>query len=231
MAVTPSLKTGSPHLSTDESRDIERLVARLRELGPLDAQPPWGRASAGYDHIGAKLADAVLQSGVGYEVFVRPRVDRIAADYPTGRTTTGFLLHLNSDGPTKVLNLKSGRKLRTIVELAQFLLDGGVETATDLWNWLQVAGNSSLLMGVHGVGPKTISFLKLLVGLDAIAVDRQVLRFVQEAGVDLKDPELIETILTKAGRQLGLSGAQVDQLVWRSMTARDKRVATLPPAT
>ena len=160
-------------------------------------------------------------------MFVRPRVDRIAADYPTGRTTSGFLLHLHSDGPTKVLNLRSGRKLRTIVELATFLINVGVETTADLRSWLQVAGHSPLLMTVHGVGPKTVSFLKLLVGLDAIAVDRQVLRFVQEASVDLKAPELVEAILTKAGKQLGLSGADVDQLVWRSMAARKRRVAPL----
>jgi hypothetical protein len=220
-------RTAIARVSTDESRDVERLVARLRELGPLEARPPWGRASARYDHMGAKLADAVLQSGVGYEVFVRPRVDRIVVDYPTGRTTSGFLLHLHSDGPTKVLNLRCGRKLRTIVELATFLINVGVETTADLRSWLQVAGHSPLLMTVHGVGPKTVSFLKLLVGLDAIAVDRQVLRFVQEASVDLKAPELVEAILTKAGKQLGLSGADVDQLVWRSMAARKRRVAPL----
>jgi hypothetical protein len=69
------------------------------------------------------------------------------------------------------------------------------------------------------VGPKTVSFLKLLVGLDAVAVDRQLLRFVKEAGVELKAPELVEAALTTAGKQLGLSGAEVDQLVWRSMSA------------
>jgi len=79
------------------------------------------------------------------------------------------------------------------------------------------------LLTVHGVGPKTVSFLKLLVGLDAIAVDRQILRFVQGAGVDLKAPDLVEAILTKAGKKLGLTGAQVDQLVWRSMAARDRQ--------
>jgi endonuclease III len=120
---------------------------------------------------------------------------------------------LRSEGPTTVLKWKAGRKLRTIVELAQFFVDRGVETTTDLCSWLQIAGNPSSLMSVHGVGPKTVSFLKLLVGLDAIAVDRQILRFVQEAGVDLKAPDVVEAILTKAGKQLGLSGAQVDQLV------------------
>ena len=54
-------------------RYIKRLVARLRKLGCPKA---WGRASARYEHMGAKLAYAVLQRAVNYEVFVRKRVDR-----------------------------------------------------------------------------------------------------------------------------------------------------------
>src|SRR3954453_4890994 len=68
-----------------------------------------------------------------------------------------------------ILNLKSGRKLRTIVELTKFLVDQGVQTTSDLRTWLHAGGNASSLMSVHGVGPKTVSFLKLLVGLDAVA--------------------------------------------------------------
>src|SRR5262245_10215444 len=195
-------------MSVSESPDVERLVVRLRTLGGLETLPRWGRASADYDHMGAKLADAVLQSGVNYEVFVRPRVDRIAAAAPAGQTTSAFLELLRCHGPEKILDLKSGRKLRTIVELTEFLVDQGVQTTTELRTWLQTAGNASSLMAVHGVGPKTASFLKLLVGLDAIAVDRQVLRFVKEAGVDVTAPDLVEDILTKAGKQLGLSGAE-----------------------
>jgi hypothetical protein len=207
-------------VNTEEARNVERLVARLQQLGSPEAQPPWGRASARYDHVGAKLADAVLQSGVGYEVFVRPRVDRIASDCPTGHTASGFLQLLRSEGPIKVLNLKSGRKLRTIVELTEFFVEHRVETTTDLRSWLQTVGNASSLTAVHGVGPKTASFLKLLVGLDAIAVDIHILRFVQEAGVVLRAPDAVEAVLTKAGHQLGLSGEQVDQLVWRHMAGR-----------
>jgi hypothetical protein len=210
-------------MSGEASLDVKRLVARLRKLDPLDTLPQWGRASAGYDHMGAKLADAVLQSGVNYEVFVRPRVDRIAAEFPTGKTTAGFLELLRSQGPDKILSLKSGRKLRTIGELTQFLGKEGLQTTSELRAWLQSPDNALSLEAVHGVGPKTISFLKLLVGLDAVAVDRQVLRFLKEAGVHSTDPRAVETLLTRAGEQLGLSGAQVDQMVWRHMSARDAK--------
>jgi len=170
--------------------------------------------------MGAKLADAVLQSGFTYETVVRPRVERIAADCSKGHTTSGFLAILKTEGAAKVLKLKAGRKLRTIMEITQFFLDQRVETTADLRSWLQSAGSASKLMTVYGVGPKTVSFLKLLVGLDAIAVDVHILRFVEEAGVDLKDPELVEIVLTKAGSKVGLTGAQVDQLVWRAMAAK-----------
>lgn len=210
-------------LGEDDSHDVECLVAHLRLLGSPEAQSPWGRASATYDHMGAKLADAVLQSGVKYEVFVRPRVDAIARDYPEARTASGFLTLLESEGPVKILNLKSGRKLRTIVELTQFFVERGVEETADLKRWLLTAGNPSSMVVVHGVGPKTISFLKLLVGLDAIAVDVHILRFVNGAGVKVTSPELVEAALTKAGAMLGLSGEQVDQLVWRHMAARAER--------
>lgn len=210
-------------MSTDQSRDVDLLAARLRQLGSPEAQQPWGRASAPYDHVGAKLADAVLQSGVNYEVFVRPRVDRIAADFPSGQTTSGFLALLEDQGPSQVLNLRIGRKLRTIVELPQFLLGHGVRNPEDLRRWLQVDGNGTSLLSVYGVGPKTVSFLKLLVGLDAVAVDVHVLRFVRESGVNLKAPGAVEIVLTEAGRQLGLSGEQVDRLVWRHMSRQRKR--------
>lgn len=113
---------------SDQPHDIARLVSCLRELGTPEAQPAWGRASASRDHMGAKLADAVLQSGVGYEAFVRARVDRIALNCPSAHTTSGFLMLLRAEGPDKVLKLKAGRKLRTIIELTEYLASQGIET-------------------------------------------------------------------------------------------------------
>ena len=201
----------------------ELLAGHLRALGELSAQPAWGRASAACDHLGAKLADAVLQSGVGYEAFVRRRVERIASEYPDASTARGFQATLRHEGAPAVLSVAGGRKLRTIQELTDFCVAQGIETCADLRQWLQVPGNPPKLRTVHGVGPKTISFLKLLVGLDAIAVDMHIRRFVLEAGLSEKDPECIEALLLAAGKIVGLSGSQVDELVWRSMAARPRR--------
>lgn len=212
-------------------REVELLAGRLRALGELSARPAWGRASASCDHLGAKLADAVLQSGVGYEAFVRKRVERVANDYPTGATASGFQAILRRDGPAAVLRLTGGRKLRTIQELTDFCVGQAIESCADLRRWLQSPGNPPKLETVHGVGPKTISFLKLLVGLDAIAVDMHIRRFVMEAGLAYKDPEHIEALLMATGAMIGLSGSQVDELVWRSMAARPRKASSARAAT
>ncbi len=117
------------------------------------------------------------------------------------------------------------------MELTEFLAEHRIETAAELREWLQVPGNPERLLDLHGVGPKTVSFLKLLVGLDAVAVDLHIRRFVEEAGVIQRDPAQIEALLVRAGREIGLSGAEVDELVWRSMAARAHRGQTTRAAT
>src|SRR5690242_18120528 len=124
-----------PFKAKMDSEQIEVLCARLRSLGELGARPAWGRASASYDHLGAKLADAVLQSGVGYEVFVRKRVDRIVSEYASGHTASGFQAIIHRDGSAKVLGLARGRKLRTIEELTKFCVAERLETTADLRAW------------------------------------------------------------------------------------------------
>ncbi len=55
-----------------------------------------------------------------------------------------------------------------------------------------------------------------------VAVDMHIRRFVEEAGITQREPGQIEALLISAGREVGLSGAQVDELVWRFMAARPR---------
>jgi hypothetical protein len=208
---------------------VARLVTALRDLGDPAARPRWGRASAGVDHMGATLADAVLQAGVHYEHVVRPRVLRILRDYPAVPTTSQWLALIRTAGPGPLLGITAGRKLRTLVELAEFFAARGIETAADLRRWLETPGHAPTLRAVHGVGPKTVSFLKLLVGLEAIAVDVHVGRFVRALGVRTTDPDEIERRLAAAGRHLGWSPAEVDALISSHLATRRGSQSTAPP--
>ena len=200
-----------------QSTVVDHLIRALRQLGDPSSLPAWGRASATLDHMGAKLSDVVLQAGVNYEAFVRPRVQRIHASYPEGATSTGFLRVLDVVGPEVVLGIARGRKLRTIRELTEFLVAEEIDTPSELRKWLMKQGNPVRLRQVHGVGPKSVSFLKLLVGLDAVAVDIHILRFVAGAGCTARDPDKVEELLSQAAHHLGMRVEQVDALVWRSM--------------
>ena len=45
----------------------------------------------GYNgHMGAIIIDGILQSGISYDTVVRPRVEKIRADFPS-QTTSEFL--------------------------------------------------------------------------------------------------------------------------------------------
>jgi hypothetical protein len=169
-------------MTMSEEGLVTKLAYFLASLGQLERRPATGRASADYDHMGAKLTDAVLQSGINYENVVRPRVDRVFRDFPSGSTTSGFRAVLQKHGAATVLDLKGGRKLRTIVELTDCLADGSIETPASLRVWLGSTENVKRLHAVYGVGPKTTSFMKLLVGLDAIAVDVHVRRALAKQG-------------------------------------------------
>lgn len=162
---------------------------------------------------------------------MRPRVLRVIAKYPDAVTASAFANVLESDSPAIVIGVQNARKLGTIVDLTQLLIKEKVETCSDLRAWLSVPSTAAVLDAVHGVGPKTISFLKLLVGLEAIAVDIHIRRFAAAAGVTSGTSEEIEALLIAAGRQHFLSAEQVDQLVWRAMavsaqTAKRRTAAT-----
>jgi len=43
-----------------------------------------------YNHMGATIADAILQANMKYESHVRPRVNRIRTKYPEAATISGL---------------------------------------------------------------------------------------------------------------------------------------------
>ena len=69
-------------------------------------------------------------------------------------------------------------------------------------------------MAVRGVGPKTVDYLKTLVGLPAIAVDRHLRTFVSWAGLDLSDYDEISAVLSRAADLLEVHRGSLDHAIW-----------------
>jgi endonuclease III len=70
------------------------------------------------------------------------------------------------------------------------------------------------------VGPKTIEFLKLLVGLEAVAIDVHVLRATKAAGVREKDPVKLAVLFATAAKICGRRLSEIDGAIWNERASK-----------
>lgn len=176
-----------------------------------------------YSHMGALLADAVLQSGINYPNVVEPRMAAILHRYPDQKTTSGFLDILTAEGAPATLSWSPGRKPETLLKLVQLMASELVETVDDLRCWLQDPQNLDKLLAVSGVGPKTVDYIKGLAGIPTIAVDVHLKRFLAEAGVNAATYENYKEakkVLEETADCLKVDRALLDHSIWKYMSER-----------
>jgi hypothetical protein len=199
-------------------------VAALR--GILDRMPRrpdvWVRASQNSDHVGAVLAEAALQAGINYEAVVVPRVRQFVRQFPSASTVSGLLALLASQDTAEVLGIRNARKCRTFRELAELLRAENVETAIDLRRWMGNAGSRAKLLRVHGVGVKTAAYIRLLLGLQGIAIDIHLRRAAADVGVARSDEDL-ERLFTAAAKLAGIPLDEVDGSLWQRGADRSRQ--------
>jgi 3-methyladenine DNA glycosylase/8-oxoguanine DNA glycosylase len=172
-----------------------------------------------YEHMGATITEAVLQAGLGYEAVVRPRVARLQATYPEATTTTGFLEVLQDLHLAHFLKF-SGYKPKVIRSLTERLAGAGVETERDFAEWIQSDDNHASLKGIHGVGDKTIDYLKALCGLSTAAIDVHLLRFLREASIQVTGYNDAQRVVHLTADLLKIDRGTFDRSIWKYMTAR-----------
>lgn len=175
-----------------------------------------------YNHVGATLSDAGLQAGINYRTVVAPRVNHLLTKWPKARTTSGFLVEIQTWGLNKMLSWTHPDKPRRIYEMALLLADHKVETEAELADWLENDTNRKILQKVRGVGPKTIDYLRKLVGLPAIAIDRHLRRFASWAGVPYSDYNEMEKIYRFTADLLGVDCGSLDRMIWTYMASSSK---------
>jgi hypothetical protein len=106
-----------------------------------------------------------------------------------------------------------------------------VETEEELKNWLLLAGNDLRLLALHGVGQKTVDFLKILVRIPTNAVDRHLNAFLAAAGVNASGYKETHDIIDRAADLGGVDRIVFDFSIWRHMSEKRKvqnRRLTLP---
>jgi hypothetical protein len=173
------------------------------------------------DHLGAVLADAVLQAGVSYRTVVRTRIDRIHSRFPEAATLPGLITILEQQGAADFLLWSHPVKTQRFESLTQLLATQDIGTTFELKRWLNRSDTRQHLLSVRGIGPKTCDYLSCLVGIDCIAVDRHVRTFASKAGVTISDYDRLKSVVSYAADLLGMTRRDFDAWIWKTTSARN----------
>ena len=199
--------------STVQMLVAARLVANYAKALGADIERHEIRPA--YDHMGALLADSILQAGLNYNSVVRPRIVSILARYPD-QSRTSLLLDLVRCGKTATfLNWTHTEKVSRFDTLVIFLNNASVEHVDDLKHNLLDRDFVISLRDIRGIGPKTIDYMGCLVGIDSIAVDRHVRTFAKRVGVMEEDYDFLKSVFCYAADLLSVSRREFDAWVWR----------------
>lgn len=169
-------------------------------------------------HLGAILADCVLQAGLNYRTVVKPRVDRIVLLFPEGATLAGTKTVIERSSVGEFLQWKHAEKVDRFTKLCALLEKHKIENASELKVWLKQNGPRQELLEIKGIGPKTVDYLSCLVGIDSIAVDRHIKSFARRAGIDVKNYDALKNVFCCAADLLGSPRRDFDAWVWNYAT-------------
>jgi hypothetical protein len=171
-----------------------------------------------HKHVGAILADAVLQVGHQYKTQVKPRVDHIKNNYRAAETVSGLASLLKLVGPPALLNWLGKDEQKRFSQTVSFFESEQVNTCDDLRKWLKSDTNRHrLITNIAKISDATADYYRVLVRLpDAVKIDSRVKRFLTKAGINVRMYEYKElrTIVQLAARQLGKKPIDLDSAIW-----------------
>ena len=193
-------------------------------LAYLDLQGIHGslEVNRGWHHIGAVVVDASLQRRQNYRRTVRPRVENLIASWPDARTTSGFRARLNTGDLASVIRWHAPARLVQIEDLTSVLERQAIETTDDLRARLSSADRAvlrSAFRSVKHVGPKTLDYFDVLVGLpEGVAVDRRLIAIAAAAGLTDHRYGHIAAVIRAAADQRGWRSGDLDAALWSAPT-------------
>ena len=194
-------------------RYAEKLAnfIQRKDFAPVAKRSP-------YYHMGATITDSILQAGLNYHYIVYPRVLKLLTKYPDYKTTCDFIILMQVFPLTELISWKNPKKLQRIKDLTWFLYNNGIENEDQLAEWLTIERNIDQLRKVDGIGPKTIDYLKILTGEQAIAIDRHLFVFLELAGIPICSYQEASLIYDKTAELLNMGQYELDKKIWMYMS-------------
>lgn len=208
----------SPSAVLEELELARRIADYADDLGVRHSRVPLRVASP---HLGAVLADAILQAGLSYRNVVRKRIERIHSRFPEAATLPGLMMVVEQKGVAEFLLWSHPDKMSRFVSLTRLLGEHNINTTDELRSWLKGDHAREHLLSLQGIGPKTFDYLSCLVGIDCIAIDRHVRRFASGAGVAISDYKKLKSVVSYAADLLGITRRDFDAWIWRTISGND----------
>ncbi|MGF9663176.1 hypothetical protein AAIH25_15065 [Arthrobacter crystallopoietes] len=192
--------------------DAALLLAHLDSIGVDGSE----QVARGWNHIGAVLVDAALQRQRNYARVVEPRVRLIKDTWPDADTTSGFLKRMDNEDLARTIKWNGPSRIRQIEQVADVLSKHDVETVGDFRAGLENGGLRTALKRVKYVGPKTLDYLEILVGISSVAVDSRILKITRAAGMTSTSYDHIAEVIRAAADQRGWRHGDLDAALWRA---------------
>lgn len=206
------------------TRDVLLAARKVADFATLEGISVKERSARGsYGHLGAVLADSVLQAGLNYASVVRPRVHRILKDYPEAATIDPLISIVRAGETNQFLNWTHDIKESRFNELVKKIHQFGVKDVYDLRDLLQEEVACIELQTLKGIGPKTVDYMSCLVGIESIAVDRHIRTYAKRAGVQGSEYYYLKKIFCFAADLLSVSRREFDAWVWRRESGQRNR--------
>ena len=210
--------------------EAKKLVNYIKRLG---LEIPTRKPS--HKHVGAIIADAVLQGGGRrYKTQVEPRVERIRDKYPAADTISGLSSLLKTEGAQALLNWSGKDEQERFCQTVYFFENEQINTFDNLRKWLESEDNRDRLVtksnrvdkaGISKIADATADYYRVLVRLpDAVKVDSRVKKFLRDAGVTLGKYEESRAIVQLAARQLGKRPIDLEGAIWNYREKENKEV-------
>jgi hypothetical protein len=200
-----------------------RKVANLAHEHGVSVDQVASPTSCG--HIGAILADSVLQAGLNYRSVVRPRVERIRNLYPYASTTEALVNIVSAGRVSEFLVWNHPVKIRRFESLVTAMDSLQVQDARELRTALEDEQFCSALQGLNGIGPKTVDYMACLVGIESVAVDRHIRSYAVKAGVERDEYQFLKRVFCSAADLLSVSRRGFDAWVWRRESERPAQMS------
>lgn len=177
------------------------------------------------NHIGALLTDVILQAGLNYQHVVAPRVFKVLNEYPVAYTINRFSAVLQKHSIETVLDWHDSEKQIRMIRILEFCKAQGIQNSYQLKIYLvKSKSNSANFKSIRGIGDKTYDYLLKLLGVESVAVDRHIYKFISDAGIIYKDYKEAKQIVEYAADMMKISRRTLDYSIWLYMSNKKRAV-------